>query len=35
MEKDTSRYVGCLLGLVYAAFKKMSNNPSSELNLAT
>ena len=27
--------LGCLLGLVYAAFKKMSDNPSRELNLAT
>ncbi len=27
--------LGCLLGLVYAAVKKMSDNPSRELNLAT
>ncbi|MBR7175486.1 MAG: sodium-translocating pyrophosphatase [Clostridia bacterium] len=27
--------VGCLLGLLYAAFKKMGDNPSRELNLAT
>lgn len=27
--------VGCLIGLVYAAIKKMGNNPSKELNLAT
>ena len=27
--------VGCLMGLVYAAVKKMGNNPSRELNLAT
>ena len=27
--------LGCLLGLLYAAFKKMSDNPSRELNLAT
>ena len=27
--------VGCLLGLGYAALRKMSNNPSRELNLAT
>ena len=27
--------LSCLLGLVYAAFKKMGNNPSRELNLAT
>lgn len=27
--------LGCLLGLGYAAIKKMSNNPSKELNLAT
>ena len=27
--------LGCLLGLLYAAFKKMGNNPSRELNLAT
>ena len=27
--------LGCLLGLVYAAVKKMGNNPSKELNLAT
>ena len=27
--------LGCLLGLVYAAFKKMGDNPSRELNLAT
>ena len=27
--------VGCLLGLIYAAVKKMGNNPSRELNLAT
>ncbi|MBO2517498.1 MAG: sodium-translocating pyrophosphatase [Clostridiales bacterium] len=27
--------VGCLLGLGYAAIKKMGNNPSKELNLAT
>ena len=27
--------LGCLLGLVYAAVKKMGDNPSRELNLAT
>ncbi|MCR4876446.1 MAG: sodium-translocating pyrophosphatase [Clostridiales bacterium] len=27
--------VGCLMGLVYAAVKKMGDNPSRELNLAT
>lgn len=27
--------IGCLLGLGYAAFRKMSDNPSRELNLAT
>lgn len=27
--------LGCLLGLGYAAIKKMGNNPSKELNLAT
>ena len=27
--------IGCLLGLIYAAFKKMGDNPSRELNLAT
>ena len=27
--------LGCLLGLLYAAFKKMGDNPSRELNLAT
>ena len=27
--------LGCLMGLVYAAFKKMGDNPSRELNLAT
>ena len=27
--------LGCLLGLGYAAFRKMSDNPSRELNLAT
>ena len=27
--------LGCLLGLAYAQFRKMGNNPSRELNLAT
>lgn len=27
--------IGCVVGLVYAALKKMGNNPSKELNLAT
>ena len=27
--------VGCLIGLIFAAVKKMGNNPSRELNLAT
>ena len=27
--------VGCLLGLIYAAVKKMGNDPSKELNIAT
>ena len=27
--------LGCLMGLIYAAVKKMSDNPSRELNLAT
>jgi len=27
--------LGCVLGLGYAAFRKMGDNPSKELNLAT